>query len=83
MTQRQLEATELTSESAGTRRLCPDKVIDSIVFKAKKIACFGISSQLFPSSIDLNRAISRSYNCEYPGVTVYWAIENPKRERTL
>jgi hypothetical protein len=40
MTQRQLEATKLTSQQAGTRKLCLDKIGDPIVFKAKKTHLF-------------------------------------------
>ncbi len=40
MTQRQLEATDLTSQPAGARKLCPGKIIDLIILKAKKTRLF-------------------------------------------
>ena len=35
MTQRQFEATKLTSQSAGAEKLCPDKIIDSVALELK------------------------------------------------
>ena len=43
MTQRQFEATELTSQPAGTGKLYRVKIIDSVASKLKKLACFGTS----------------------------------------
>ena len=40
MTQRQLEATNLTSRPAGIRKLCPDKIADPIALKPKKTRLF-------------------------------------------
>jgi len=40
MKQRQLEATKLTSQPAGTRRLCPNKITDPIASKAKNTRLF-------------------------------------------
>jgi hypothetical protein len=33
MTQQQFEATKLTSQSAGAGKLCPDKIISSVVLE--------------------------------------------------
>lgn len=46
MTQRQLKATNLFSQSAGSRKLCPGKIADPIVSKAKKLACFRTSHKM-------------------------------------
>jgi hypothetical protein len=40
MTQRQLEATDLTSQSAGRRKLRPDKIANPVVLKFKKTRLF-------------------------------------------
>jgi len=40
MTQRQLEATDLTSQPAGMRKLCPGKIAKLVVLKSKKTRLF-------------------------------------------
>ena len=40
MTQRQLEAMDLTSQSAGTRKLCLSKIIAYIALERREPACF-------------------------------------------
>ena len=42
MRQRQFEVTNLTSRSAGTKELCPNKIIDSIALEPKKTRLFWV-----------------------------------------
>jgi hypothetical protein len=40
MTQLQLDATKLTSQSAGAGKLCPNKIIDSAALELKNTRLF-------------------------------------------